>query len=81
MEVDIGSSKVRVTPDFVSGNGIKMTSATQLLFNEQLHKQLPDVQKPLYVLEWLRQLEAELSTVSRVSHRVYCDKSVPSNCS
>ena len=46
---------------------IEIIIMSTLLLNEQAYTQLSDVQKPMYILEWLRHLESVLVNVSRVS--------------
>lgn len=38
-----------------------------ILLNEQALAQLPEIQKPIFVLEWLKHVESVLSSISRVS--------------
>ncbi|CAL8143424.1 unnamed protein product [Orchesella dallaii] len=43
-----------------------MEKAKFLLLNEQALSELPDVQKPIFILEWLRHVETVLSCISRI---------------
>lgn len=43
-----------------------MEKAKFLLLNEQALLELPDVQKPIFILEWLRHVESVLACISRV---------------
>lgn len=45
-----------------------MEKAKFLLLNEKALSEVSEVQKPIFILEWLRHVDSVLSCISRVRH-------------